>query len=68
MEPSVEAAKTARWATTLTKWLISRTKSRTDWHLVEFTGNAGKESKGIVDVLAIHKDHSDRETGSGGDH
>jgi hypothetical protein len=63
MDPSDKATKTARWATTLTKWLISRTKSRTDWQLVEFAGPAGKESRGIVDVLAIRKDHSTADDG-----
>ena len=56
--PSKKAAETARWATTMTKWLVAKTKSRTDWQLVEFTGPSGNESRGIVDVLAIRKNHS----------
>jgi hypothetical protein len=55
--PTKKAARTARWATTMTKWLIARTKSRTDWQLVEFPGQRGGESRGIVDLLAIRKDH-----------
>jgi len=55
--PSQKAAKTARWATTMTKWLATRTKSQTNWQLVEFTGPNGGESRGIVDLLAIRKDH-----------
>jgi hypothetical protein len=41
----------------MTKWLVTRTKNRTDWQLVEFTGPGGRESRGIVDLLAIRKDH-----------
>jgi hypothetical protein len=41
----------------MTKWLITRTKSRTHWQLVEFPGQRGGESRGIVDLLAIRKDH-----------
>ena len=56
-KPTHKAAQTAKWATTMTKWLVSRTKSRTNWQLVEFTGPGGRESRGIVDLLAIRKDH-----------
>jgi hypothetical protein len=52
-----KAAETAKWATTMTKWLVTRTKSPTGWQLVEFTGPGGRESRGIVDLLAIRKDH-----------
>ena len=55
--PTKKAARTAKWATTMTKWLVTRTKSRTDWQLVEFPGPGGAESRGIVDMLAIRKDH-----------
>ena len=56
-KPTHKAAQTAKWATTMTKWLVSRTKSRTNWQLVEFSGPGGFESRGIVDLLAIRKDH-----------
>jgi hypothetical protein len=52
-----KAADTAKWATTMTKWLVARTKNRTAWQLVEFTGPSGRESRGVVDLLAIRKDH-----------
>ena len=52
-----KAAHTARWATTMTKWLVSFTKSRTAWQVVEFTGPHGRESRGIVDLLAVRKNH-----------
>jgi hypothetical protein len=58
VKPCAKAARTARWATTMTKWLVTKTKSRTDWQLVEFTGPGNRESRGIVDVLAIRKDHT----------
>ena len=61
--PNVKAARTARWATTMTKWLVTHTKSRTDWQLVEFTGKDGRESRGIVDILAIRKDHHNPSAG-----
>ena len=53
-----KAARTARWATTMTKWLVTRTNVGTKWQLVEFAGPGGRESRGIVDVLAVRKDHS----------
>jgi hypothetical protein len=52
-----KAAKTARWAITLTKVRISKTISRTAWQLVTFNGPNGGESVGIVDLLAIRKRH-----------
>ena len=55
--PTRKAAETAKWATTMTKWLVTWTKSRTAWQLVEFSGPGGRESRGIVDLLAIRKDH-----------
>src|SRR5271170_4614551 len=53
----LKAAKTARWAVTLTKQRVSRTLARTRWQLVTFCGPAGGESVGIVDLLAVRKDH-----------
>ena len=42
----------------MTKWLVTRTNTRPKWQLVDFAGPGGRESVGIVDVLAIRKDHS----------
>ena len=53
-----KAARTGRWATTMTKWHITKATVGTKWQLVEFVGPDGKESRGIVDVVAIRKDHS----------
>ena len=51
------AAKTAKWAITMTKQLISLQKGRTPWQIVSFCGPNGCESAGIVDLVAVRKDH-----------
>jgi len=56
--PWKKAQHTAKWARTMTKWLITfnrRTGAR--WNLVEFGGKTGAESRGIVDLVAIRKNH-----------
>ncbi len=58
LSPGRKAQKTAKWARTMTKWLITRAGgAKTKWKFVEFGGSAGSESRGIVDILAIRKDH-----------
>ena len=52
-----KAARTARWAVTMTKVRIRNVVSRTHWQLVTFCGKAGGESVGIVDLIAVRKDH-----------
>jgi hypothetical protein len=52
-----KAANTARWAVTMTKVRIRQVLSRTRWQLVEFRGKAGGEAVGVVDLLAVRKDH-----------
>jgi len=52
-----KAENTGKAAIEITKWRISQLHSRTKWQLVEFMGKKGKESAGIVDLLAIRKDH-----------
>lgn len=52
-----KAAITARWAVTMTKVRIRRVLARTHWQLVVFVGKAGGESVGVVDILAVRKDH-----------
>jgi len=42
----------------MVKVRIRRVASRTRWQLVTFYGKAGGESVGVVDLLAIRKDHS----------
>lgn len=42
----------------MTKWLITYSRRKgVKWHLVEFGGPTGAESRGVVDLLAIRKDH-----------
>src|SRR5438045_2588038 len=53
-----KAVLTARWAVTMAKVRIRRVASRTRWQLVTFYGKSGGESFGVVDMLAIRKDHS----------
>jgi len=52
-----KAARTARWAVTMTKVRIRNVVSRTRWQLITFCGNAGGESVGVVDLIAVRKDH-----------
>lgn len=54
-----KAARTAKWAVTMTKWHIRRVASRVRWQLVTFNGPSGNESAGIVDLLAVRKDHGE---------
>jgi hypothetical protein len=59
-----KALKTARWARIMTKWLIRHSsKGGVKWQLVDFNGKKGQESKGIVDLIAIRKDHKKPEKG-----
>jgi hypothetical protein len=52
-----KADRTARWAVTMSKVGIRRALSRTRWQLVTFCGKDGGESTGVVDLLAVRKDH-----------
>ena len=53
------AAATARWAVTMAKVRIRQVLARTRWQLITFCGGAGGESVGVVDMIAIRKDHRD---------
>jgi len=64
MSPGKKAQHTAKWARIMTKWLITfsrRTGAR--WNLVDFSGKTKAEARGIVDLLAIRKDHRRAERG-----
>jgi len=64
MTPGKKAQHTAKWARTMTKWLITfsrRTGAR--WNLVDFGGRTKAEARGIVDLLAIRKDHRNDTSG-----
>lgn len=49
------AARTARWATTMTKWLITHSTTGKPWRIAAFTGPAGAESAGVVDLVAMRR-------------
>ena len=54
-----KALETATWARTMTKVIISRNNKKPPfWHVINFLGVKKQESAGIVDLLAIRKDHS----------
>lgn len=55
------AAYTEKWAVTMTKVCIRQAVASAPfprWHLLTFSGPDGGESRGVVDMLAIRKDHS----------
>jgi hypothetical protein len=58
-EAQQKAERTARWAVTMAKVRIRRVASRTRWQLVTFYGKSSAESVGVVDMLALRKDHSE---------
>ncbi len=52
--------KTKNWAVTMTKVRIRQAMAKTPsprWHLLTFCGPDGAEARGVVDLLAIRKDH-----------
>jgi hypothetical protein len=57
LSPAAKAVKTARWARIMVKWWITKSRAARGWEIVNFTGPAGRESRGIVDFLLIRKDH-----------
>ena len=56
--PPQKVKRTERWAVTMAKVRIRRVVSRTHWQLVTFYGKGGRESVGVVDLLAIRKNHN----------
>jgi hypothetical protein len=52
-----KAQNTEKAALEVTKWRINQLTSKTKWQIVEFAGKKGHEAVGIVDLLAIRKDH-----------
>ncbi len=48
----------------MTKWLITYAgNGKSRWRFLEFGGATGSESRGIVDILAIRKNHKNRHEG-----
>ena len=57
------AAYTEKWAVTMTKVRIRQAVAHAPfprWHFVSFAGPDGGESRGVVDLIAIRKDHAER--------
>jgi hypothetical protein len=64
ISPGRKAHHTAKWARTMTKWLVTYTRRKgAKWNLVDFGGKTKSEARGIVDLIAIRKDH--RQEGPG---
>lgn len=62
LSPGKKAKRTGQWAKIMTKWLISySSKGGKKWQLVSFEGPKGGESRGIVDFIAIRRDHKTSE-------
>jgi len=66
---SGKARRTGKWAVTMTKVRISQVLARTSWKLITFLGKNGGEAVGVVDLIAIRKDHRTVRSGTKrGDH
>ena len=56
-----ETKKNAKWAVTMAKVRIRQAVLKVPWprwHLLTFPGPSHGESRGVVDMIAIRKDHS----------
>ena len=58
LSPGQKAKRTGQWAKIMTKWLISYSNYGKKWQLVSFDGSSKGEATGIVDFIAIRKDHN----------
>lgn len=55
----LKAQRTASWAKTMTRVLITQsTVNQPKWEVVNFLGPKKVESRGIVDLIAIRRDHT----------
>jgi len=55
-----KARRTATWARTMTKVIISQNNSQAPfWHVVNFLGPGKCEPRGIVDLLAVRKNQGE---------
>ncbi len=53
-----QAKRTGKWAKIMTRWLIRySSKNAKRWQVISFEGSKGGESRGIVDLLAIRRNH-----------
>jgi len=51
---------TEKIATMITKWRVGKMKIKPIWQLVEFKGENDRESTGIIDILAVRKNHAQK--------
>lgn len=64
LTPGKKAQRTAKWARTMTKWYITyRHLNGAKWQVVDFCGPQKAEARGIVDLMAIRKDHRQSKNG-----
>ena len=64
LSPGKKAQHTAKWARTMTKWLVTYSRRNgAKWNLVDFGGKTGAEARGIVDLMAVRKDHRNENLG-----
>jgi len=56
-KPHEKSFNTAKWAKIMAKWDIKFSSKGKIWQIVAFEGKKGGESRGIVDLLAIRRDH-----------
>lgn len=59
-------AYTGKWAVTMSKVCIRQAVASAPfprWHLLTFAGQGGGESRGVVDMIAIRKDHASPRNG-----
>jgi hypothetical protein len=55
-----KAHRTAKWAVIMAKVGIRQAIAENPWphwHILSFNGPDGRESKGVVDLIAVRKDH-----------
>jgi hypothetical protein len=60
------ARVTAKWALTMAKVRIRHAITDNPWprwHLLDFKGKSGREARGVVDLIAIRKDHGEPRMG-----
>jgi hypothetical protein len=64
LTPGMKTQQTAKWARTMTKWLVTYNhRDGAKWNIAEFNGKNGCEARGIVDLIAIRKDHGSNKAG-----
>ncbi len=57
LSPGKKAQRTGKYAKIMTKWRITYKTRGVKWQFVSFEGSQGGESTGVVDLIAIRKNH-----------